>query len=223
MASRRRRNLNEPTPPKTLWQRYQWYIIMGVALFFIVTVIVPAIAPGGEQPVSDDNDTPTDGTPSSTVPGEQFFPSTGFEHVPAGQLVTYRNEPPISGQHWNGPVPTSVGFAPVTSAPAPWDIYDQPIRDEILVHNMEHGGIVIHYRTTTAPSVVDELKEFVQQQPNFPAGYILAPRNILPTTISLSAWEWRLDINQFNEQIMSSFISAHYDEGRETIDGTPKP
>ena len=82
---------------------------------------------------------------------------------------------------------------------------------------------MIHYRTITAPSVVAQLREFVQSQDGFPLGYILAPRNILPATITLSAWEWGLNLNQINDRVISSFIRAHYDQGREALQGGAKP
>ena len=45
--------------------------------------------------------------------------------------VKYNSFPPSSGPHYQ--------------QPAPWGIYTDPVKQTILVHNLEHGGIVIQY------------------------------------------------------------------------------
>ncbi len=205
----RRRGLGSPPPAKTFWQRYQWFIIGGIALFFVITVVAPALTsqPEEEEPQQTDQT-----GNANTIPGELHFANQGRDHIPTGQRARgYNSDPPTSGEHWSQP----------GVAPASWGIYDQLLPDEVLVHNLEHGGIVIYYRPTVAPSVVSQLMEFVQNQPNYPAGYILAPRSSLPADITLSAWEYYLPIFQYNEQMMRSFISAHYDQGPEGLSGGP--
>ncbi len=158
---------------------------------------------------------PTDGAPQLLV-GELYFQAVAIdsrEHIPVGQAArSYSSNPPTSGPHWS-----AVGIAPT-----PWGIETDVVPDEALVHNLEHGGIVIHYQPTAPPSLVDQLVSFVQSQPNYPNGYVLAPRETLPATITLSAWEYYLPLFQFNEQQMRGFISAHYDQGPETLDGQLK-
>ncbi|MBC8280928.1 MAG: DUF3105 domain-containing protein [Chloroflexi bacterium] len=55
----------------------------------------------------------------------------GSTHVDEGEIVNYTTSPPASGNHW--PVPAPCGF------------YTDPLPDERVVHNMEHGNIVISY------------------------------------------------------------------------------
>lgn len=55
----------------------------------------------------------------------------GSTHVNEGESVSYATSPPASGNHW--PVP------------APCNFYTDPVPDERVVHNMEHGQIVVSY------------------------------------------------------------------------------
>ena len=208
----RRRGEGTPPPTKTFWQKYQWFIIAGVAMFFIITVVAPAL---GTQPEDTTlpNTNPSDNPASTTVPGELFFQASdvdGRTHVPRGTRVsTYRSDPPVSGPHWSD-----------ASAPMAWGVYTQIIPDEVLVHNLEHGGIVIHYRTSAAPEIAQQLAEFVQNQPGGMTGFILAPRANLPSTITMSAWEYYLPLFQMNEPLMRNFISAHFDNAPESLSGS---
>jgi len=175
---------------------------------------------GGEQiPVEipikeldDQTTTPTDG-PSILLAGELNFPATGVEsreHIPTGQSArSYSSNPPTSGSHWS-----AAGVAPTA-----WGIKSGEVPDEALVHNLEHGGIIIHYRPTTPQSIIDQLTSFVQQQPNYPEGYILAPRSNLPSTITLSTWEYYLPLFQINEKQIIAFIRTHYDQAPESLQG----
>ena len=67
------------------------------------------------------------------------------EHVPEGTTVTYNNTvPPTSGDHW--PTPARCGF------------YEEGLPDERIVHNLEHGNIVVSYNLATEAEV-DSLKD----------------------------------------------------------------
>ena len=53
------------------------------------------------------------------------------DHIPEGSRATYNSVPPTSGEHW--PTPAQCGF------------YEGGLDDERVVHNMEHGNIVVSY------------------------------------------------------------------------------
>ena len=209
----RRRGEGTPPPTKTFWQKYQWFIIAGVAMFFIITVVAPALGTQTDDITPQTNPSAT--TTSTTVPGELFFQASnvdGQAHVPRGtRVTTYRSDPPVSGPHWSD-----------ANAPIPWGVHTQVIPDEALVHNLEHGGIVIHYRSSADPVIRQQLEEFVQNQPGGTQGFILAPRSNLPATITMDAWEYYLPLFQINEPLMRNFISAHYDQGPEALTGGAK-
>lgn len=215
----RRKGGGTPPPTKTFWKKYQWFIIAGVVMFIAMNFI-PALGsePEDDSPPQTD---PGDSTASMTVPGELFFPASdvdGRAHVATGSRVTsYRSDPPVSGPHWSYANLPDFGSAPIA-----WGIYTQPIPDEVLVHNIEHGGIVINYRTSAALEIVQQLVDFIQNQPGGIEGFILAPRNNNPAPVTMSAWEYYLNVFQINEPLMQNFISAHYDQGPEGLSGGEK-
>jgi len=64
-------------------------------------------------------------------PGESFI-SQGQEHIANGaEHPPYNSNPPTSGWHYG--TPARAGF------------YDQPTVDETLIHNLEHGYVIISY------------------------------------------------------------------------------
>ena len=74
---------------------------------------------------------------------QSLMPSS--EHVPVGQTVAYSTIPPTSGDHW-----------------ARWSncgFYEQELPDELTVHNLEHGNIVVSYNLTGED--VDRLRDVI--------------------------------------------------------------
>ena len=75
-----------------------------------------------------------------------------FTHVPEGQGVDYSDSPPTSGQHW--------------PATAPCGFYPDGLPDERVVHNLEHGNIVVSYnfanpaQVTALRQVLDGVRQF---------------------------------------------------------------
>ena len=209
----RRRGPVGPPSGKSFWQKYQWFIIAGVALFFVITVIAPALT---NTPADDTGAEATPGAESpTTVQGELSFLANypgARDHIEfPTRASSYRTNPPTSGPHWNVP-----GVAPMD-----WGIYKQRQADEALVHNMEHGGIVIYYRDTATPDVVSDIETFVQNQPSGVRGFVVTPGPAsLPATIAVAAWEYYVLLAQFDETVMNAFVAAHYDRGPETLDGT---
>src|SRR5262245_12274128 len=132
----------------------------------------------------------------------QQFPDAGRDHISAGQgHAAYSSNPPTSGPH----LPT----------PAHWGIYDQPVADETLVHNLEHGGIVISYNCPDGcPELVQQLKDLAGQ---YKSKIVLAPRpnKDVPYRITLTAWTWLDGFNDFDAARIKAFIAAHKDRGPE--------
>jgi hypothetical protein len=78
-------------------------------------------------------------------------PVMAAEHIPDGQQATnYNTDPPTSGQHYAQPA--EAGF------------YEEAPVDEQLVHNLEHGHIVVYYNCSKLDaSACDELKQGIRQ------------------------------------------------------------
>lgn len=99
-------------------------------------------------------------------------PAVGRQHVaePPEERI-YNTFPPATGPH--NPVP------------APWDVYTDPIEQFRLVHNLEHGGVVIQYGDDVPQSTVDRIVDWYRDDPN---GLVVAPLPELGDQIALAAW-----------------------------------
>jgi hypothetical protein len=139
----------------------------------------------------------------------------GDEHVEPGQAhPEYNSDPPTSGWHLQDAIPA--GF------------YDEPQVDEALVHNLEHGHIVIAYdcgkwrggsRTggsRTAPTcdeVKARLKAMVERYDGWKVTVV--PRENEDTPLALTAWG-RIDrLDDYDEARITAFIDAYRDQGPE--------
>ena len=74
----------------------------------------------------------------------------GNDHVDEGTPVQYETNPPAAGPH--AASPGSTGF------------FDTPQEPEHLVHNMEHGQIVLWYDPAAPQQVKDDLEAIVEKQ-----------------------------------------------------------
>lgn len=140
-------------------------------------------------------------------------PNDGTEHIqPGAPHLQYSTRPATSGPHWST-APTQA--APLGS-PVCWGGYDQPIPDEALVHNLEHGGIGLHYNCPGGcPELVSSLKKLM---PASRSQFVLSPYLGMPTKIAVTAWRRLLTLNEFDEAKLKSFINQYKDRAPESVD-----
>jgi hypothetical protein len=118
-------------------------------------------------------------------------------HLRAGETVQYNSIPPTSGPH--------------SGATTDWGIHDLSIPNEIQVHMLEHGGVIIQYRPVESPALDDPVAEGLKRlvgrlrTENFQkyCKLILAPYALLQKKIALTAWG-RLDT--FDAEAITSEI-----------------
>ena len=115
-----------------------------------------------------------DGTPAainSKDCTEESFPGLAPKHLSNPDAnVRYNSFPPSSGPHYQ--------------QPAPWGIYEDPIKQTILVHNLEHGGVVLQYGDVSEDTLRD-IQAFYQDDPY---GVVVSPLPRLGKKIALTAW-----------------------------------
>ena len=131
-------------------------------------------------------------------PGEAIT-ELGQEHIPDGQIVdNYNSNPPTSGPHY--------------AAPADWGAYKQPLPDERLVHNLEHGGIWLSYRDTDDQALISHLEEIVNR---YGIKTIVTPRPQNDSRIAVAAWGRLLKLEEFDRGQIENFIEAFINKGPE--------
>ena len=167
-------------------------------LLLVGVTLMASLACGG----GDDAQTPTAAAAAETPSGPHWerFPYQGREHIPPGQPhAEYNSVPATSGWHYSQPY-----------GPAPWGIYDTPLPDEVLVHNLEHGGIGIHYDCPEGClDLVALLAALAVEELNSGKKIVLSPYPGMDTTIALTAWNYLDGFQELDEARVSDFIRAH--------------
>ena len=118
------------------------------------------------------------GTPDISVIGAvigELVPiSQDITHVREGQRVDYNDAPPTSGQHW--------------PATAPCGFYPDGLPDERVVHNLEHGNIVVSFNFTN-PAQVTALRQVLDGVRQFDDwGVARSYDKIADGQVALAAW-----------------------------------
>ncbi len=85
--------------------------------------------------------------------------------------VEWNSDPPTSGPHYG--------------QWALWGAYDAPVALTMSTHNLEHGGIVMHYGPDVPEAEVEKLRDFYRDDPN---AMLLSPLQSAGNKIILSAW-----------------------------------
>lgn len=129
----------------------------------------------------------------------QALPILGREHVAEGTTVTYNSNPPTSGPHY--PVPAAVRF------------YDQELRDEQLVHNLEHGQVWISYKPGLSVEIINSLKGLAG------GSVIVTLRSKNDTDIALAAWgrldKFNVGAGGLDKRRIKDFIARYQNNGPE--------
>ncbi len=171
-----------------------YLIAGGVALFVIVGLVIYA------------NMRAT--TPSGD---EKVMPTQGNTHIQQGSAspIEYNTTPPTSGPHYPGL--------------ASWAVYDEPIRYEQVVHNMEDGGVIVYYQCEEkCPQLQKQLKDVVQpfidsgrhvlmmpNDPNWTAFGAQPAHRDMEARIAVTAWQ-RLDkFDEFDAERIRAFIERY--------------
>ncbi len=152
-----------------------------------------------------------DATPGSDIAGLKTYTGLSRNHV--NTPVTYKQTPPVGGDHYS--VPQNCG------------VYDQPIRNENGVHSLEHGAVWITYQPGLAADQVAKLAAAAKGQ-----SYILvSPYPNLPAPVVASAWGEQVQLPNASDPRLEQFIRT-FEQGPQTPEpgaacsggtGTPLP
>lgn len=128
----------------------------------------------------------------------------GREHIKVGvSHGEYNSNPPTSGWHYE--------------VPAEWGVYTKELPQEQLIHNLEHGGIVIQYKPTLDKETIAQLEDLKKSE--FECKLVVAPYNNLDThiNIALTAWGRLHESAEYNETDIKNFIKKYKDTGPEFV------
>jgi len=102
----------------------------------------------------------------------------------AGKTASYHEDSPTltSKVKWSTDPPSAGGHYPLWAV---WGFYDTPVNPRRVVHNEEHGGMIIWWGDKVPDSTVAKLRAFYDESP---AGMVGTPYPTLGNKIALTAW-----------------------------------
>jgi hypothetical protein len=121
--------------------------------------------------------------------------------------VKYNTDPPSTGSHY---------FSPAT-----WGFYTTPANPVQVVHNEEHGGVILWWGNKVPTATIDKLRAFYNESPNAMLG---TPYAKLGTKVAITAWtspasglgEGHVAVcSTFNEDAFAAFRDAYRGNGPE--------
>lgn len=173
---------------------------IGIALAVAATVIVLVVQDRNSSNAG------VGGDPSAAnCTSIQTHPIEGNNHVSPGTTVHYDTNPPTSGNHYA--TPADPGF------------YSGPVASEALVHNLEHGQIVIWYNPGAPQATIDALQKIVTQQP---VATLAAPWDNVdaPYAFTLTAWGASQSCQSVSQEVVDRFRERFQGHGPQQV-GVP--
>lgn len=187
----KRRDAREATFPKKL------AVIGGVAVAALVAVVVVAVVVAGGGGAADEE--ALSAQLSAVGCTFETYPEQGREHVSSyDEEVEYNSFPPTSGPHHE--------------RPDIWGVYEDPVPMIGEVHNLEHGGVIIHYGNKVDAATRAELTAFYEASPN---AMLLSPLPELGDNITLTAWTRLATCQRFDEAAFAAFRDTYRGNGPE--------
>jgi hypothetical protein len=158
---------------------------------------------------------PLPGETECKVTITENLPNYGAKHHPICTPLAYQTNPPSSGDHWG--------------MWAMFKSYTLPVPREMLVHNLEHGAIVMAYGCPggcpDVPIAFEDVAADFGADPlcvASPTGaersrIIITPDPELAEPIGLSAWRATYVATCIDPDSMLAFVTKHYAKAPENI------
>jgi hypothetical protein len=136
--------------------------------------------------------------------GQAVLPM-GRNHIAEGEEhEPYNSTPPTSGPHY--------------SNWDTWGVHSDPIPNEVQIHNLEHGGVLLQYNCE-CPEVIALLRRFADPETGYPNKVIAAPYPDMESEIAFTAWGriWTMSAAEVTAERIRAFLAAYLNRGPEDI------
>jgi len=171
-----------------------------LALFGAAGVLVAGCGDGGVTAGTvrhGDVESPSKvlGDADEGIEGVQAVRVTYERPVHADGHIDYGLHPPAGGLH--NPIWWNCGF------------YDQPVRDENVGHDLEHGAVWISYAPDLPADQVEVIHDLVRGNPKT----LAAPYEDLPTgaPVAVTAWARQLRLGSADDPRLAEFVARYQD------------
>lgn len=189
-------------PATSLWRR----------VLFTLPLLIGALGCSGDpdpqpplEPVSEGEPT---GRCSAVV---RAYEGASQQHYAACTKIQYSTSPPVFGDHY--------------AEWAAYKTYDFPVPLGFLVHDLEHGAVVVFYdcpggcedEVTAAQDFIDSLPADPRCSADVRVQVILVPQPGLGSRWAASAWGYSLKADCFDADAFGQFYADHHARGPEDL------
>ena len=118
--------------------------------------------------------------------------------------IPYNSNPPTSGYH-------------VGSMISPWGIQKEPVSDKVSTHNIEHGGVIIHYKQSLDADSLAKLDALARdlQRRNQCLLMTSRPDDQIDHPIVVTAWTYMLSLDSVDTTKITQFFEELVGKGPE--------
>ena len=178
-------------------RRQRTLLWTGVAVLALVALLAVIWLEGRSDTPQADNQSVSAaaleaGRKAAGSEGVKTFPEAGRDHIsPGEQPDNWNSNPPTSGDHLASPLPPGVYNS------------DQDMR--AMVHNLEHGYVVMVYKGIPDDQV-DQLRQFVEAREG--SKLVLSPWSGLESNgVALVAWRNLETMQRVNMDVVQAFVN----------------
>jgi hypothetical protein len=155
----------------------------------VVVVLIVALAGGGGNATAAIATIRAQGCEYHKYPAQPRTPH--YSSLNPNPPPSWNSVPPTSGRHYYTPLP--------------FGIYTEVMPEIRLVHNLEHGAVILQYGDKVPPEQVRQITAWYQQDAN---ALVVAPLPKLGAKVALTAWTDWTECTGFNEKAANAFRKA---------------
>lgn len=199
------RRLDAPGAGLPDWRLLAIGSVLLVGVILVVLVLILDSAPN-----------PNAGIQQADAGGLHFRDGTTCRGSTLCGADPYTSTPGTSGPHWD--------------TPANWGVYSTPQNESQLIHNLEHGGIVIWYDPDALDAEeIDRLTSYVNSQVSSGLSgrykFILSPWSgeDFGAPIAVTSWRHLLLLGEADTDAIGDFAGERYGIAPEPGAGPPPP
>jgi hypothetical protein len=182
------RRVDAPDPAAR--QRMILYGISGAGIVaLVVVVLIVALAGGGSNAKAAIKTIRAQGCQYRKYPALPRTPH--YSTLTPNPPPKWNSFPPTSGRHYYQPLP--------------FGLYTEAVPEIRLVHNLEHGAVILQYGDKVSAAQVQQINAWYQKDAN---AIVVAPLPKLGNKVALTSWTNWTECGGFDEKAANAFRKA---------------